>query len=320
MTKKKIDENILNQVEKLEKKYAAMGQDLSSYLDGLLYADYLTYWDYIHLDTLLTLQTPKTPFPDEMIFIMYHQITELYFRMILFEINSIAENNEISSDEFLKKIGRINRYLQNLESSFDIMIDGMDRDQFLKFRMSLLPSSGFQSAQYRIIELSCTHIENLLSEEHRKASGENVDLESSINALYWKQGATELATGKKTLTLKQFEDKYHDEFVKTALKFKDKNLAVIYKNRFAKKDENGKIKESLRELDVRTNVSWRLAHYKSAVRYLQKDPEDIKATGGTNWQKYLPPRFQRVIFFPELWSEQEISDWGKNWVVKEVFG
>lgn len=48
------------------------------------------------------------------------------------------------------------------------------------------------------------------------------------------------------------------------------------------------------------NVSWPLAHYKSAVRYLQKDPEDIAAIGGTNWQKYLPPRFQKVMYYPEL--------------------
>jgi hypothetical protein len=47
------------QLRKLQTKYNAMGQDLSSYLDGLLYSDYLTYWDYIHLDTLLSLQTPK---------------------------------------------------------------------------------------------------------------------------------------------------------------------------------------------------------------------------------------------------------------------
>ena len=67
-----------------------MGQDLSSYLDGLLQSDYLTYWDYIHLDTLLSLQTPKTAFPDEKIFILYHQITELYFRLILNEIEQIC--------------------------------------------------------------------------------------------------------------------------------------------------------------------------------------------------------------------------------------
>ena len=78
--------------------------------------------------------------------------------------------------------------------------------------------------------------------------------------------------------------------------------------------------DALRWLDVNVNVNWPLAHYKSAVRYLHKDPVDIAATGGTNWQKYLPPRFQKRIFFPEHWSDQELEEWGKGWVVKEVFG
>jgi tryptophan 2,3-dioxygenase len=71
----------------LQEKYNAMGQDMTSYLDGLLHADFLTYWDYIHLDTLLSLQSPKTPFPDEEIFIMYHQITELYFKLPCTSVN-----------------------------------------------------------------------------------------------------------------------------------------------------------------------------------------------------------------------------------------
>ena len=49
------DPAILDKLKQLQEKYAAMGQDLSSYLDGLLYADYRTYWDLIHLDTLLSL-------------------------------------------------------------------------------------------------------------------------------------------------------------------------------------------------------------------------------------------------------------------------
>ena len=73
-------------------------------------------------------------------------------------------------------------------------------------------------------------------------------------------------------------------------------------------------------LDVNVNVNWPLSHYKSAVRYLQKDPQDIAATGGTNWQKYLPPRFQKRVFYPTLWSEQELNEWGKAWVKREVFG
>ncbi len=89
-----VDPNLVEQLKKLQAKYDVMGQDLSSYLDGLLYSDYLTYWDYIHLDTLLSLQTPKTSFRDEKIFIIYHQITELYFNLILWEIEQIASSRE----------------------------------------------------------------------------------------------------------------------------------------------------------------------------------------------------------------------------------
>ena len=75
-----ITPEINKKLELLNEKYAALGQDLSSYLDGLFYAEVTTYWDYIELETLLSLQKPKTSFPDEKIFIIYHQITELYFK------------------------------------------------------------------------------------------------------------------------------------------------------------------------------------------------------------------------------------------------
>jgi tryptophan 2,3-dioxygenase len=66
------------------------------------------------------------------------------------------------------------------------------------------------------------------------------------------------------------------------------------------------------------NVYWPLAHMRSAGRYLHKDPDDIKATGGTNWQKYLPPRFQKIMFFPSLWSDLEKSEWGKAGVERAL--
>ena len=72
-----ISKELHDRLELLNAKYQAIGQDLISYLDGLLYADVTTYWDYIELDTLLSLQKPKTKFPDELVFIVYHQITEL---------------------------------------------------------------------------------------------------------------------------------------------------------------------------------------------------------------------------------------------------
>ena len=62
---------ITERIHKLDEKYQAMGQTLTNYLDGLLISNYLTYWDYTHVDKLLTLQNPKTDFPDEFIFIVY---------------------------------------------------------------------------------------------------------------------------------------------------------------------------------------------------------------------------------------------------------
>lgn len=307
MTQKTIDPQLIEQLKKLEEKYEVMGQDLSSYLDGLLYADYLTYWDYIHLDTLLSLQTPRTNFPDEKIFIIYHQITELYFRLILLEQEQAIFQDPIDPKLFLKRLTRINRYFDHLIDSFDVMIDGMDQEQFLAFRMSLLPSSGFQSAQYRMIEINSTDFYLVANHIARKNFDRSTEHQEVYDQLYWKRGATELKSGKKTLTLKQFEKKYDEQFLKQAKEVKDANLRQKYLNHF---EGNKEIAQALKKLDFQANISWPLAHFKSAAKYLQRDPNEIKATGGTNWQQYLPPRKQMLVFYPELWEESELSDWG----------
>ncbi len=303
-----IDEDLLDKLNKLRQKYDVMGQDISSYLDGLLHSDYLTYWDYIHLDTLLSLQNPKTQFPDEKIFIIYHQITELYFKLILLEIEQIAINEALELTFFSNRIDRIIRYFEQLVNSFSVMVDGMEKDQFLKFRMALLPASGFQSAQYRFIEICSTDVANLVDQKYRNTMDDIYNLEDQLEKLYWRSGATELATGKKTLTLRQFEQKYAKNFFELAIKYKDKNLRRIYLDKFKDSD---KLKERLKRFDLLANVYWPLAHLRSAGHYLNKSPANIKATGGTNWQKYLPPKFRMVMFFPELWSERDKLEWGK---------
>ncbi|MFB6457752.1 tryptophan 2,3-dioxygenase family protein [Chitinophaga sp. Hz27] len=299
---------IAERIKRLEEKYAAMGQDLSSYLDGLLYADYLTYWDYIQLDVLLNLQHPRTPFPDESIFIMYHQITELYFKLSLQAIEQICHAPVLSVEHFKTQLKRINNYFKTLISSFEIMVDGMDKEQFLKFRMALLPASGFQSGQFRLIEICSTSLPNLVYEPQR-AGVQGLDLKDILEKIYWRSGATELATGKKTLTLRQFELKYMDTFRKTADNHKDNNIQLRYQQ--LTPAEQAEVTPLLREYDLNINVRWPLMHYKSAVRYLHKKPEDIAATGGTNWQQYLPPKNKRIVFFPELWTEEELNNWGR---------
>jgi len=310
-----ITPEIKERLEKLEGKYDAIGQDMLSYLDGLLYSNSLSYWDYIHLDTLLSLQTPRTDFPDETIFIGYHQITELYFKLIRHELQQLREGNPQDPKQWYKRIQRCINYFKNLTQSFDVMVEGMDPDQFLKFRMSLLPASGFQSVQYRMIEMESTGMDNLLQPELRGPESRDFSMVSKYESLYWKSGNLELKSGKKTLTLRIFEKKYDSTLFRLAEKMEIRNLNTMFERLSPEVQQDEGIREMLREYDLYANVFWSLSHYKSAVRYLQRDPNMIAATGGTNWQKFLPPRFQKVIYFPSVWSEKEKEEWGKAWVL-----
>ncbi len=307
-------ERVESQISKLEEKYKNSGQDLSSYLDGLLYQRYLTYWDYIHLDTLLSLQVPRTHFPDEEIFIMYHQITELYFKLILHEQKQLVDDKSQDIKFFIDKVNRINSYYKALISSFGIMIKGMEREQFLQYRMALLPASGFQSAQYRMIEIYATPMENLVHYSKRDNFSSEDSIETLYENIYWKNGATDKETGEKTLTLKQFEYRYTPRLIRIAKQVKDGTIYHKYRQLSDENQNNKELIKALKTLDVNANVNWPLMHMGSAHRYLGKEAGDLDATGGTNWKKFLPPSFQKIVFFPEIYSKQELNDWGKQWV------
>lgn len=316
----------------LRDKYAAIGQDLNSYLDGLIYANPIVYWDYIEVDALLSLQKPKTDFPDEKIFIVYHQITELYFSLIEHEIDQICNNGKIISEIgqdlgwksdleaqfFIDRLKRCNLYFETLIQSFDVMRFGMEKDQFTKFRMALLSSSGFQTAAYRRIEIACTDLKYLVYERDRQRLWE-ADIHEQLDNIYWRRGAIVGETGEKTLTLRDFESKYLSSFHDFAALRQPINIWKKYKGLSKQDQANELLLNELKQLDVNININWPLVHYRTAVHYLAKGTGKEKGTGGTNWQKYLPPKFQRRIFYPEIWSDEEIDQWGKSWVDNHVF-
>ncbi len=306
---------IAARVKQLEEKFKNSGQDLGSYLDGLLYDRYITYWDYIHLDTLLSLQVPSTSFPDEEIFITYHQITELYFKLILHELKQIVETEGIENSFFLDKIKRVNRYFESLIESFGVMEQGMDKEQFLKFRMSLIPASGFQSVQFRMIEIYATPMCNLIATKFRNNFDEYSSIEKAYEQLYWKYGATDSATGEKTLTLRQFEKRYTPRLLRIGNQLKGNTIYHKFKKIVKDNRQNVTFVDEMRKLDQNINVNWGLAHYKTAFRYLKREANStVTGTGGTNWKQFLPPNFQKISFFPSLWTIEERENWGKNWV------
>ncbi len=297
-------------LEQLKSKYGQEGQNMETYLEGLLYNNYLDYWHYINLDALLNLQHPRTDIPDENIFIMYHQITELYFKLCLHEIDQILDNESLTAEFFTARLKRMIAYFTNLTHSFEIMVTGMEPEQFLKFRLSLMPASGFQSVQYRIIEIASTEMINLVEHIHR-AESKDKSVEEQYEYIYWKKGATDSASGTKTLTLRRFEDKYRDLLTGLSGKHKNNNLYTKYTNLPESKKNNSILIEAMKEYDALVNVHWPNVHLKSAGRYLARPDKTIAATGGTNWQSYLPPKIQRRVFFPELWTNEELENWGK---------
>src|SRR5918993_728403 len=87
-------------LKEIDLKFQAINQKTDVQLEGLLWSKPITYWDYIQTDALLNLQIQRTTLPDEMVFIMYHQVNELLFKMILWEIDQITTNTDLQTTFF----------------------------------------------------------------------------------------------------------------------------------------------------------------------------------------------------------------------------
>ena len=298
--------------DQLIDKYDKIGQDVNLHLKGLLHSKPINYWDYIQTDALLNLQVQRTVLPDEMVFLMYHQVNELLFKMILWEIDQVAKEEQITASFFETKIMRISRYFDVLTSSFTVMKDGMDVDQYNKFRCSLTPASGFQSAQYRKIEFASTEIINLIDNRFRKTIDRNTSFEHAFEHLYWQAAGKDYKTGEKSYTLKDFEEKYKDEFIRFAEYYNTHNLWTIFKSLPAEVQKDKDLIKAMRHYDYTVNITWVMAHYNTANHYLNIGGKAVEATGGSEWVKYMHPKYQRRIFFPELWSTEELENWGKD--------
>ncbi len=298
--------------KQLQEKYTKLDQDTDDHLYGLLYSRPITYWDYIQTDALLNLQIQRTTLPDEMVFIAYHQINELIFKMILWEISQVAEKENLDVTYFENKIMRISRYFDMLTTSFNIMREGMEVEQYMKFRYTLTPASGFQSAQYRFIEFSSTELINLIDYRFRETIDRETPYIHAFEHLYWQAAGKDHKTGKKSTLLINFEDRYKDEFLRFMEEYNTKNLWTRFKE-LPQKDQNDKdLVKAMRHYDYTVNVTWVMAHYNAAVHYIESGLGDGEATGGSDWKKYMHPKYQRRIFFPDLWTEDELKNWGNN--------
>ena len=299
-------------LEALEQKFDAINQKTETHLEGLLWSKPITYWDYIQTDALLNLQTQRTVLPDEMVFIMYHQVNELLFKMILWEINQLCHIDKPKTDFFTEKLRRISRYFDMLTTSFDIMGDGMEVEQYMKFRNTLTPASGFQSAQYRFIEFSSTDLINLIDYRFRASIDRNTPYSHAFEHLYWQAAGKDYKTGEKSFLILEFERKYREEFLRYMEEYNTINIWQKFKQLPDADQKDRELVNAMRHYDYTVNITWVMGHLNAAKKYIDSGKGSGEATGGSDWKKYMHPKYQRRIFFPELWSEEELKNWGEG--------
>lgn len=292
-------------LKKIQDKYAELDENPEYLIKDQNDSEPLTYWDYIDVDTLLSLQKPKTDFKDETVFIIYHQITELFLKLIIHEVQQLVYTKDISEKLLINKLKRMIRYTNMLIMSFDVMKDGMNYDDYNQFRKALAPASGFQSAQFRFLEIYCTPLMNLICNNKKDTLPKNPEIDDYFEHIYWRSAGYNSKTKSKSLTLKLFEDKYLKELKHLAKDVQGNTLSEKFQT--LNKPSNDVLK-LMKTFDHAYNVKWPLVHLNTAKHYLDKKGENKSATGGSEWKKYLHPKHQGRLFFPRLWNDESILD------------
>jgi len=243
----------------------------------------LSYGSYLQVDELLSLQRPLSSpeHHDEMLFIIIHQVYELWFKQLLHEMGAVVR--ALDGDELLpvaKHFRRIHTIQRLLEQQIDVL-ETMTPQEFNAFRDNLNPASGFQSIQFRELEFLCgvRRTETLKYIQTNDAQRARLERRLGEPSLYDKVKAVLRRRGLPTGT--------HEELLAA--------YKSIYENPQAQYDLY-LLLEDLIEFDERF-LLWRGRH----VRMVERMIGAKKGTGGSLGAAYLASTLEHR-FFPELWE------------------
>ncbi|WP_017547721.1 tryptophan 2,3-dioxygenase [Salinicoccus carnicancri] len=254
----------------------------------------MTYSEYLNLDQILTAQSPLTDQHDEKLFIIIHQVSELWMKLIIHELNSAME--DIKHDDFrlaFKKLARVTNIQNQLINSWSVLAT-MTPSDYLNFRDELGNASGFQSYQNRMMEYCLGYKTTHALSIYEKDPGIHSRLKAQLGtpSIYDEAIRAVARQGfhidREVLSRDVTENYVPNESVKEAFR-------QIYLNT----EEYFELYEMLEKLvDVEDLYSqWRFRHMKTVERIIGFK----KGTGGSSGVNYL----KRVIddyFFRELWE------------------
>ena len=140
----------------------------------------MSYGDYLDIDTILSAQKPLSPAHDEMLFIVQHQTSELWMKLMLHELR--AAMTHIAQDDLppaFKMLARVSKIMEQLVHAWDVLAT-MTPPEYSAIRPYLAQSSGFQSWQYRCIEFSMGNKNAAMLQPH----AHRADLSATVQAAY----------------------------------------------------------------------------------------------------------------------------------------
>lgn len=258
------------------------------------FAASMTYSDYLGLDKILSAQSPKSEQHDEQLFIIIHQVKELWMKLMLHEINSASA--DIEHDNFreaLKKLSRVSSIQRQLISAWDVLTTMTPAD-YVKFRDELGHASGFQSYQNRMVEFSLGYKTTHALEIYKQ----NPDIHKALV----KQLNTVSLYDQVIRAIHRAGFNIDDEVISrdiTKSYVPNASVKAAFKEIYLNTDEYFILYEMLEKLvDVEEQYArWRFRHMKTVERVIGFKT----GTGGSSGVNYL----RKVVdhyFFKELWD------------------
>lgn len=253
----------------------------------------MSYGDYLQLDRLLSAQQPRSQDPNELLFIVQHQASELWLKLAIHELRGARDR--VRGDELqpaFKMLARVARVMAQLNQSWDVL-STLTPAEYSAFRASLGAASGFQSYQYRTVEFLLGNKNAVLMEPHRHRADLLAPLEDAWrNPSLYDESIRVLARRGFAIDASQVERDWReprsfDESVCAA-------WVAVYRDT-AHHWELYELAEKLVDLEDAFR-QWRFRHATTVERVIGLK----RGTGGTSGVDYLR-RMLQVELFPELW-------------------
>ncbi len=252
-----------------------------------------SYGDYLHLDEVLNAQHPLSPDHNEMLFIVQHQTSELWMKLMLHELRAAVAR--VAADDLapaFKMLARVSRIMEQLVHAWDVLAT-MTPPEYSAIRPYLSTSSGFQSWQYRCIEFTMGNKNAGMLQSHAHNPERLALVEAALRApSLYDESLRLLARRGLTLPASHLERDWTQAYA--ASSEVEQAWLAVYRNPSAQWDLY-QLGEELVDLEDAFRL-WRFRHVTTVERVIGFK----RGTGGTSGVSYLRKMLD-VVLFPELW-------------------